>query len=222
MFYLLSYPLYLSAFFLFSFILWKRLKEDYTNEQIYGWTLRILLVELIVLWIVQVWLPDVTFLILFLTTAASGYILLGKIGIKFFEFIDAFAPAWFTFALLSWIGASMGQGQEAFFNLNNLIIRVIPEFLISILSLYLFLFFLKRYRRFSWYPSGKVGFAGLTSLLIFFFLYSFLQIYTHIVEPTSLPYIKLPYLTLELLNGIIGLVLSGCLIYMVYLRSGRK
>lgn len=232
----LSIIIYLLATIAFSFVLWRNLKEDYTNEQIFGWSLRIFLTSTVVIWMAQTWVPNFTFLLLFSNLAVFGIFFLKRLNLKFFETIDAFTPAWLIFTFISWIGVGIGSKLDLTRIQSYLLGWFFPQIIIACLSLGLFHLFRKNYRHFTWYPSGKVGFAGLSSLGIFWLLFTAIEIYNHFtnlgqaIALSSLTGNGIIYLKVldtfkiswSLVSSFISLIISIILFVMVYLRSGLK
>lgn len=218
----LSLLFYLTAVFLFSFSLWRKLRDDYTNEQIFSWTLRVLATGLLGVWVAKTFLPQFTFFILLIFCSVSGLIFLKTLSFKFFELIDALAISIFYFVLFSWIGLGFSEGRNLFTINIYTTQQFYPHVFISFFSIYIYLIFKKYYRQFSWYPSGKVGFCGLASLAVFFLLNGGIEVVTHLNNPDILYKIYSYSLSSQLINAIIGSGLFITLSIVIYLRSGLK
>lgn len=188
------------AFFVFAFVLWRKLKEDYPNDKIFLLTLGLAGSMLIGNWAFGRW-PLFSFWASLVLVVAIGTYLVKKLDFRLFEMLDAIAPGWFWFLLL---GSLTGF-------LSTRTIEVLVEPAIAGLALLGFTFFNARYRTFSWYPSGKIGFAGVGSLGIYFLLRSIFGVYTALTSSLSI----------GVFSGIIGLVLFlGCGV-VIYFR-GRE
>lgn len=205
---ILSFLLYLAGVIFFSFILWRKLKEDYPSERIFLVTLVLLGVGVLSLgvssWVLIDRLPfrDFSFWVLAIFNVLFGIYVIKKLEFKFFEFTDALAPSWlwliFFFSLAGFL-----QDWKNFAGLSY------PAG--ALLSFFTYHFLLSKYRRFSWYPSGKVGFAGFASLGVYFLLRAGVAIYSA---------------TLLLFKGGIFEILANLfaftlLMFIVYMRSGR-
>jgi len=153
------------------------LKEDYISSQIFGSAFIILFGFLVGLIGAKIFFP---FLSLSLTFSQSGYyfwlcvlgvsigylISLWKYRFRFYETLEALGISllvvYLIFIILdafkndSW--SSLGYALVIFFNCG------------------LFLFLDKKYKKFTWYRSGKVGFAGLTTFGVFFLIRALLAL----------------------------------------------
>lgn len=149
------------AVFSFAFVLWKKLKEDYANELIFKFTLALLAGIGLGAWIASVWAPDFVFWASLAFGIAFGFYFIRKWQMRFFELIDGVSFAALVFMLILYLGQ---------------VVKILPSVSyfvfarggLSLLLLGFYAYFLRSYRRFSLYPSGKVGFAGLATLALFF------------------------------------------------------
>lgn len=212
----------LGAFF-FSYTLWKKLREDWANNEIFKFTLVIFMGFLLGWWAASLWFPSFSFWITILAPFLAGTYVHKKLGFRFFEVIDALVPAWFSFLFFSYSGVLIAH----WIRFASIVAHVATVFVIAQLfavigSIVLYKYLLKRYRRFSWYPSGKVGFAGLASLAFYFLLRTIISIVAHFAAPTNI--VSLPYfsLSVEIFNAIMGLGLMAFTVFVLYSRSGRK
>ncbi len=199
---IISFVFFFLGAVLFSFVLWRKLKEDYPHEQIFFLTSLFLITGILSSAIIDRRLGNFSFWGLIAFNTLAGIYFIKKLGFKFFEFIDALAPAWFWFIFFSsLIGLLREWGNVINFSYPGA----------ALLSLFAYHFFLTRYRRFSWYPSGKVGFAGLVSLGVYFLLQALVAIY------------RAPVLSFNSTSAdlAINILLAFILVFMVYMRSGR-
>lgn len=218
-----SYFLFALGSLLFSFVLWKKLRDDYTNSQIYSFTLFSVLASLLGLWVANTWLPEFAFLITFLSFVLSSFLLLKYLQIKFFEFIDAVSIASLYFYFLLRVGILLQQIEAEGFDLKNISFQVdVAEIILVLISAYLYKFFLKRYRQFSWYPSGKIGFAGLATVALFFLFQVPVQVYSHTTQPQLLFGLPHVLLTSQLVRAVLSFTIFIIFIFVIYFRSGRR
>jgi hypothetical protein len=143
---------------IFLFLLWKRLKEDYHFERVFGLGFFILLGGLLGLllsvnfylagwfWIVAVGL-------------FAGY-LIGKVKqkVNFFESFEAFILGMLPWLSLIFISDSI----------KNSSLYSFLSFWLCLCLFVLFFYLDGNYKKYSWYHSGRVGFAGLFVGIIFF------------------------------------------------------
>lgn len=187
----------------FSFILWKRLREDYPYELIFSATLILLGAGLLTTSFLGA-VGDFSFWGGALLVSTAGFYTIKKLGFKFFEFVDAVVPAFFLLSFFVSLAIAFAKDLA---NLLSLAQTVVPLF-----SLVTYNFFFARYRRFSWYPSGKVGFAGFSSLGVYFILRGAVVFY------------KAAVLSLDstlLFDAVGGVLLFLLFVFILYLRSER-
>lgn len=155
----------------FLFIFWKKLKEDYTSNIIFtvGFyiIIGILIGGLLTLFLLSSRVPKSAVFNPYglwfwgsLIGAMVGFFIgVNKYNLRFFEVLEAASLGlifWFFYLV-------MGSGSVLF----------------SIVSFALIVVFFvidKKYKTFSWYRSGRVGFSGLTLLALFFISRSVLAI----------------------------------------------
>lgn len=145
---------------LFLFLFWKRLKEDYSSNIVFGLSFFVVLGILLGYLTSRYFFPH-----WFFWLEAFGAFLGFAIGIikfntRFFETYEAlfisFLP-WLTLFYLAELikKPSLGIAVVAFLNFGLIL---------------LFDFVSMRYKNFSWYKSGKIGLAGLLTSGVFFLI----------------------------------------------------
>lgn len=147
------------------FSLWKRLREDYPSNIVFSVGFYILGCLLAGVLIFNFALPQILHKSYFfdsqglwfwgaLVGVVTGFALaIYKFRIRFFETLEALTIGglfWFFYLLIS---------QAALLYALAVLVVII-----------LFFVFEKRYKTFAWYKSGKVGFAGLATLALFFII----------------------------------------------------
>ncbi|HCR35615.1 hypothetical protein A2130_00820 [Candidatus Woesebacteria bacterium GWC2_33_12] len=148
------------GFFLFFYLYWKKLKDDYSSEKIFNsgfvLVLGILLGTLFSKYLfVAYW-----FWITLLTIAIAQLIVIFRFKLKLFESLDALIVS-----ILPWLSLFYLTDSIMRSNLSSFLI-----FWVSLTSIFIFFLFDNFYRTFTWYKSGRVGFSGLATLGIFFII----------------------------------------------------
>ncbi|KKQ98509.1 MAG: hypothetical protein UT24_C0009G0009 [Candidatus Woesebacteria bacterium GW2011_GWB1_39_12] len=147
------------AVIIFLFLFWRRLKEDYTQNQIFTTAFYILLGFSLGGIISDNFAPSWWFWISFLGGSLGIFIGILRFNLRIFETIEAGILSSLTLYgfvfCYSWID-------------TNKVISALGT-LIILVFIIIFVFLDKSYKTFSWYKSGRVGFTGMT-ILGFFFL----------------------------------------------------
>ncbi|HEX6976742.1 MAG TPA: hypothetical protein VF185_00075 [Patescibacteria group bacterium] len=196
---------------IFLFFLWRRLKEDYPSSKIFSlgfFVIGAILVSFLVsaLFIIpnitKVYFFDPKGLWFWLALVSASIVLavsLLRLKMRFFEGVEAASLGlsfWFVVLLIS----------------SALIFKLIPAILYGVVVaalIFMFFFLDKRYKRFTWYKSGKVGFSGLTLLAVFFLVRAAIAI----IDPTMLSFIGK-------IDALISSVLSFLFFLSVYNLGG--
>lgn len=147
-----------SGIFIFLFIFWKRLKEDYSSEIIFKTA------SAVSLGILTFWLLGLRFY-------APGFLWFAFLGatvglaaacftlrVRFYETFEAFVVAglpWLSFLFLE--DSVSGSSLISFF-----------AFLAVLFFIFVFYYLDIHYKRFTWYKSGKIGFSGLATIGLIF------------------------------------------------------
>ncbi len=202
---ILFYFLIVAGVIAFSFSIWRRLKEDYSPEQIFSSTILALLGGLLGFIIFDRWLPQFVFWGFLVGFVLFGLYAISKINLKLYEAWDAAALG------LSWLSLFFHLGlllKNGFGEKFSRALEVLP----AIVAIVLFYVYLKNYRRFSWYPSGKIGFIGGSVACLYFVTLALVAIYQFWV---------LSFSSLIWTAGISTLSCIGFLV-IVFSRSGRR
>lgn len=193
------------------FIVWKKLREDYPDNEIFLLSLGIIagaaagyfgatLAHLVV--------GDLRFWGAVFGGFSAGIALTRKLSMRGFEVLEAFVPASAVYLLFVWVTRvpwlSFGRTPE--------FLRILAGLGIVVLSLLVYLYFSKSYRRFLWYPSGKLGLASLVSLVFFFLGRAVLAN----IASGVLPWLE------RILDTAFGVIGGTLILVVLYLRSGRN
>ncbi len=144
----------------FLFIFWRRLKEDYITNQIFG-SAFIALITLVIANTISFYFLSVWwFWLNVLAVAVALFLTIKRYRLRVFETLEAL-----ILSLLPWL--SLLYLADSIINSST---SSLVGFIVIILLIILFIVFDKHYKRFTWYKSGRVGFSGLTILGLFFLL----------------------------------------------------
>ena len=150
----------LLGIFVFLFLFWKRLKEDYITNQIFSTASLILIGIILSNLIAKSFFPDWWFWLGFTGILSGLSLAIFRYGLRFFETSDAAVVS-----LLPWLGLIFLADSIA----NSSLTSLIGSLIILALSL-LYFFFDTHYKKFFWYKSGRVGFSGFSIMGIFFLI----------------------------------------------------
>ncbi|MDO8452207.1 MAG: hypothetical protein Q7S79_00485 [bacterium] len=209
---ILDYLLKFFAAGAFSFVLWKKLKEDYTTDLIFSFTILILVFSTIGTVVGQYFLKGYSFwLVVSLETLVVAWFIKSNY-FRLYELLDAL--------VLSLLALFLGS------NITELLLQVIrdqgfgipdiyftAQIFVSLITIILYKTYLKRYRSFSWYPSGKIGFIGLSLAASYFLLRGLVAIGTISV----VPFFELARILDTVLSFLLFFVFSA----WIYTRSGK-
>jgi hypothetical protein len=145
---------------LFLFLVWRRLKEDYSANIIFSLEFFVLTGVLVGFLVSLNFLPAWGFWLEAFGAFLGFSFGIFKFNLRFFETFEAvfvaFLP-WISLFYLNNFFKSPGWGEGFLFVFNLLLI-------------FLFDFTARRYKNFSWYKSGRIGLAGLLTAGVFFLL----------------------------------------------------
>lgn len=163
----ISYLLKIIATILFSYLLWKKLKEDYAHEIIFSFTIISLLAVAFGSMLSKYITPGYDFWIVFILLIINIIWFVKRGHFKFYELLDALPITGLTFFLISNLSNLEVQkllGKDI--KINDLQNWLHLLFIFILLLLYKGV--LKNFRSFTFYPSGKIGFLGLSVLSLYF------------------------------------------------------
>jgi len=146
------------AFFVFLFVVWKRLKEDYPVEDVFNLCFVTALGLTLGYFTAKLFAPRYWFWLEVLGILLGFMFLAIKKGLKFYETIEALFIAFLTWFGIYWV----------FLFIQT---PAITSFLATLLiACFIVLFYLLdgNYKNFTWYKSGKIGFSGLVTAGLFF------------------------------------------------------
>jgi hypothetical protein len=155
---LISIAVTILALLVFLFLFWKRLKEDYSAEIIFRTAIYIL-VGIGIGWAAAFKFFPAWFFWAVVAGAAVGLsFAILRFKVKFYETLEAF-----IISSLPWLGLVFIEDSVARSSFSSFL-----AFIVILVMVFVIYYLDTHYKRFTWYRSGKIGFAGLTVALIFF------------------------------------------------------
>ena len=154
-----------SLFFLFFF--WRKLREDYTNNQIFNTGFYILFGIFLFSVLADNFAPLWTFWLSLSGSLFGLFIGISRFRLRIFEAVEAW--------VLGLLGITM-----SFYVYNWVKSFSLVDFApVVVLFLFIFLYFFmdSKYKQFTWYRSGRIGFTGLVTLGSFFLLRSLVALF---------------------------------------------
>lgn len=151
----------------FLFIFWKRLREDYSSEIIFKTAFNVL-AGILIGFLIFLKFPQIGFFwpVVLGSLLGLGLALFG-LRIKFYETFEAFIIASFP-----WIGFTFLLDSITHSSLSSFF-----AFIAILVFVFIAYYLDTHYKNFTWYKSGKIGFAGIVTLSIFFIVRSTLAIF---------------------------------------------
>lgn len=152
---------------IFLFLIWKRLKEDYSFEKIFNFGALILIGLLVGFLVSKKILPSYWFFIELIGIAIGFTIGILKLKLKFYESFESVIIGLFPLLTLFFLTDSI----------KNSSLYSFLAFWLSLICIFLFFLVDSYYRSFSWYKSGRVGFSGLLIAGVFFLIRSLISLF---------------------------------------------
>ncbi len=183
---------------IFLFLYWKKLKEDLGVEIIFSSAYIIIGAILASYFMAIKFLPNWIFWMEILGLILSLSFSIYKFKMKIFETLDAT-----VISLLPWLSLTFLKDSVV-----NASIASFISFVSVLIFIFIYYFVDSRYKRFTWYRSGKIGFSGLFTLFVFFLVRST----TSLIIPSVLTFTSVfePYISgaLSLLSILVILYLG--------------
>ncbi len=176
----------------FLFFFWRKLREDYTQNQVFNVGFYSLLGIFVFSIFSNYYFPVYMFWLSFLGAIVGLVVGINRFHFRLFESLEAWISGNISVLFFFYIYESVIK-----FDLFNAYAALFSAFLI-----FLFLFLDKHYKKFNWYKSGRVGFSGLIIMGIFFLTRSLIAI----VIPNMLFFV-----------GKIDAIISGVLAFISFL-----
>lgn len=143
--------------FLFLYVYWKKLKEDYLSEKIFNFAFILIAVTFFAYFISTKFLIGYWFWVVFLAQLIT-ILIATKFKFDFFENFEGY-----ILSILPWLSLFYLTDSVQKSSLSSFLL-----FWISLTLIFVYLLIQNFYRKFTWYKSGKIGFVSLSVVLLFF------------------------------------------------------
>jgi len=141
-------------------VFWRRMKEDYVNSQIFASTIFIFLLTMVFYLVSKRFLVRYEFWLSFVGFMSGITLSSYRFKLRFYETLETSIVS--VLPLTSGVYLLDAVKHSSLFSLG--------AFVVTFGFIYLYKFINTRYKNFGWYKSGRIGFAGLTTLGIYFML----------------------------------------------------
>jgi hypothetical protein len=189
--------------FVFLFIFWKRLREDYSSEIIFK-TASDVLIGIFVGFLVSLKFIPQAFLWLTLLGAMTGLgVAVFRLRVKFYETFEAF-----VISSLPWVGFVFLSDSVMHSSLSSFL-----AFIAILIFVFISYYLDAHYKNFAWYKSGKIGFAGIATLGLFFIVRSLLAIFGIVM---------ISFVSLRIESVVSGAAAFVCFILLFNLSRGER
>jgi hypothetical protein len=148
--------------FIYLFIFWKRLNEDYIANQLFSAAFIILLSILIGYIVSRLYFGSWWFWAVAVGMFIGTILTSLKYRIRYFEVLEASFIGLLPWLILVFAGSSL---------INKSILPALISLVIALFIL-LFIFLDTHYKRFTWYRSGRAGFSGILTISLLFLVRS--------------------------------------------------
>lgn len=146
------------GFLLFFFLVWRRLKEDYSQEQIFGFGFLAVFGLALGYFLAKYLKPNFWFWGEVVGILLGFVLAIFKFRLKFYETLEAIILGFLAWFGIFWIFVFLKTPAVTSFLATLLIASLLVLF--GLLD--------ANYKDFAWYRSGRIGFSGLTCAAVFF------------------------------------------------------
>ncbi len=154
--------------FSYLFIVWQRLRQDYASPTIF--TVSFYVIAGIAAGSALAFVLGLARLWFWLMALGAGFACLAgwrRFKMRFFELFEALSLGLFYWLTMVYLGDAV---------INSSLASLIG-FVVVGLIIFCFYFIEDQYKKFTWYKSGKLGFAGLVSLGTFFLIRAIIALF---------------------------------------------
>lgn len=185
------------------YLFWKILKADYHHEKIFNLAF-LIIISIFFVSAINFYFPNNFWLWSDLTAATVVFLItIKRQKMKFFETFDAM-----IISLLPWIGFVYLSDAISKSSLTSFL-----AFWMTLVCIFIYFFTSSNYRSFIWYKSGRVGFAGVVTAVIYFlirFVISFF--YPNIISMSG---------KFEVYLSLSAALLFGVLLYNLFRKNDK-
>jgi hypothetical protein len=146
--------------FLFLFVFWKKLKEDYSSEIVFNLAFISIFGLLCGIAVSYFFYPEYWFWYGLLGTSVSFSLFVRKYKLRFFECYETL-----LLSLLAWLSI-----YYLFETIVQKSLTLFINFWISIFTIFIYFFLSYFYKSFTWYKSGRLGLSGVVTVIVFFII----------------------------------------------------
>lgn len=151
----------------FLFIFWKRLKEDYSSDIIFQIASSILLGMGVGFSVSKMFFPNLFFWLEMAGALLGMAIMIFKFKLRFYETLESLILAGMPMVTLMFFKDSIvNSSLYSFLAFIGLLVLIFLAYWLDV-----------NYKSFTWYKSGRIGFAGLFAAIIFFTARSVIAIF---------------------------------------------
>jgi len=148
------------GFFVFLFVFWKRLKEDYISNQVFSTAFSVVLAIILFNILARIFFPAWWFWASFLGISAGLTAGVLRFKLRILETVQALLIALLPWLSLNFLAHAIGSSSLKSFLASATVALLIGFYLLMEVH----------YKKFTWYKSGKVGFSGLATAGLFFLI----------------------------------------------------
>jgi hypothetical protein len=154
---------------IFLFLFWKKLKDDHVPEIIFSAAYLIIGAIAVSYFVSLKFFPDWFFWSEVVAISAAFAFSVYKFRMSLYETLDAL-----VISILPWFSLTFLKDSVVNSSLTSFI-----GFIVILIFIFIYYFLESRYKRFTWYRSGKIGFSGLSTLMILFLVRAGTSLYTN-------------------------------------------
>lgn len=193
---------HLLGVFIFLFSFWRKLKDDFAPDITFKIGFNILIGIGISLLFALRFFPEYYLLIAFIGAITGLFIAIFRFRIKFYEVLEAF-----IIAILPWLSLMFLLDSVLHSSLSSFL-----GFIVILILIFVSYYLDANYKKFNWYKSGKIGFTGLTILIVIFAIRLVLALF-------GISVLSLVNSRTEIIISITGILVFALLLYKLAVQK---